>query len=520
MGGFLYRLFVEKWKLYRGLYVARLVVDLLVVALLATTALTLKTAPELQASLRPVLVATLALMGLLMVEELRITLLWLRSESQADDLRDMIPLSQRLRNGMRFLNSHYVLVLFASYSLGAAAAVTLQTTEIEVHTLGAGRLLRAGTGSSTSTSTSTTTTSSSTASSNAVSFGLTDRISVGDSGEATGAVWVALGLSILLIMPYIASSLFTPFESFNVFLLSIVRILRNDLLTFLAIFAVYLATFFLALYTLYPRCGAAFLPHMPAFNDWHTSAQALLELAFTGSPPSLDLIAASQYEGLSASQTASLALFGGVYLFYAILSVVLLLNLLIAMFTHTFENVRSESTLNSRVGFAQMMLRLELVASSLGMRGHIGEHKGDGAYAFDFRSNAAGGPTVGGSARGQSQAADPFAKTVDGPFEKLELRLEKLQQETIRTLRKELRQALGKEEGGGGGGDDDEGGRTHSAGPSQATSNDFGPPFMGLGGVGAQTKGAASARGTLQRSRSIKSVFAVAKLSTGTGTKK
>ena len=56
------------------------------------------------------------------------------------------------------------------------------------------------------------------------------------------------------------------------------------------------------------------------------------------------------------------------------------------------------------------------------MKGNVGEHKGDGEYAYDFRSIAIGGPTVGGSARGQSQGADPFVRTVDGPFEKLEVR--------------------------------------------------------------------------------------------------
>ena len=45
------------------------------------------------------------------------------------------------------------------------------------------------------------------------------------------------------MMPYIAASVFTPFEAFNVFMLSLVKILRSDLVIFLVIFVVYLATF-------------------------------------------------------------------------------------------------------------------------------------------------------------------------------------------------------------------------------------------------------------------------------------
>ena len=78
-----------------------------------------------------------------------------------------------------------------------------------------------------------------------------------------------------------------------------------------------------------------------------------------------------------------------VYLFFTILSLVLLLNLLIAMLSFTFETVRSESTLQCRTTFAQCLMRLELQATSLRMAVNVGEKKMQGSetrYTYDFRS--------------------------------------------------------------------------------------------------------------------------------------
>ena len=49
------------------------------------------------------------------------------------------------------------------------------------------------------------------------------------------------------------------------------------------------------------------------------------------------------------------------------MSLILLLNLLIAMLSFTFETVREESTLQCRTSFAQHLMRLELLAESAGM---------------------------------------------------------------------------------------------------------------------------------------------------------
>ena len=96
MQGFLYKLFVEKWKLYRILHFSRLFVELAVVALLAVVVLMLKMRNVDRPEMAPMLIAMLTLMGLLMIEELRIMLLWVRDNSQTDDLRDRIPLARAL----------------------------------------------------------------------------------------------------------------------------------------------------------------------------------------------------------------------------------------------------------------------------------------------------------------------------------------------------------------------------------------------------------------------------------------
>ena len=55
---------------------------------------------------------------------------------------------------------------------------------------------------------------------------------------------------------------------------------------------------------------------------------------------------------------------------------ILMINLLIAMLTNTYEMVRAESDLRARLSFATGIMKLELIADALGMRTHVGQtHK-------------------------------------------------------------------------------------------------------------------------------------------------
>ena len=479
MHGFLYKLFVAKWDRYRRLYVLRFGLDVVVIGCLVFCALTLKANPTARSSLAPPLYTLLLVMAFLVCEEVRIAVLWWRNtypEVASTGDRLHVPVSQRLHDLAAFLRVHYVFGLFASYGCAAIAAILLLSYELDVHAMGdpegpmgsteeegARRVLKAGgTGGTGGTgglsggaASASVVASSSVASGDAilaVPYLPSDRMIAGDSLEVTGMVWLTLGLSMFLMLPYLASVVFTPFETPNVFLLSMVRMLKTDLLVFILIFLMFTAAFYVALYTIYPRAGNVWLPHVRKFNDWHTSLETLLELALTGSPALIDLSA--DYSYLSYSQLVDLAVFLLIYTFYAVFSVILLLNLLIAMFTHTFDGVRNESTLNSRVAFAQSMLRLELIAASLGMKTAVGEPKPNGDFTYDFRSVVVDGGGVGSRNRkashlGKSSSVrtpngngDPFARTVDGPFEKLEVRLEELRRDVAEDVRSQLRAML------------------------------------------------------------------------------
>ena len=76
-----------------------------------------------------------------------------------------------------------------------------------------------------------------------------------------------------------------------------------------------------------------------------------------------------------------------VYIFFIILSLILLLNLLIAMLSFTFETVREESTLQCRTSFAQRLMRLELLAQSFNMKINVGGTR----YAPTAQALAGGG---------------------------------------------------------------------------------------------------------------------------------
>jgi hypothetical protein len=56
------------------------------------------------------------------------------------------------------------------------------------------------------------------------------------------------------------------------------------------------------------------------------------------------------------------------------------------MLTNSYDEVRKDATLYSRLSFAQCILKHELVAQSLGMATKVGEPQPDGAFVYEFRS--------------------------------------------------------------------------------------------------------------------------------------
>ena len=183
----------------------------------------------------------------------------------------------------------------------------------------------------------------------------------------------------------------------------------------------------------------------PPFNKWYNALRSLVELAFTGSPASINLEVENFVE-LSKSQVAALGLWFALYILYILFSLILLLNLLIAMLSFTFDTVRDESTLQCRTSFAQLIMRFEIAAASLNMPTCVGEMKEGGKYTYDFRQVAEsveGGVATGGS-------SDPFANqtsSATGSTARLEQKLADLSAElaAVRQSVKEMHSIVSKD---------------------------------------------------------------------------
>ena len=51
-------------------------------------------------------------------------------------------------------------------------------------------------------------------------------------------------------------------------MLSVVKMLKRDLMVFLVLFTFFMLDFYFALYVLYPRAGDVYLPQALPFNTW------------------------------------------------------------------------------------------------------------------------------------------------------------------------------------------------------------------------------------------------------------
>ena len=130
-----------------------------------------------------------------------------------------------------------------------------------------------------------------------------------DSSIDTGLMSFLLAPAIALQMAHFFLSIFAPFESFWILVVSVKQILANDVNIFIRVFLSFIATSFATLYILYPRGGGAdMLPLAVNFNSWHTAIREVVQLALTGDSFVLDLSPAYFVE-LSAWQA------GGMYMF-------------------------------------------------------------------------------------------------------------------------------------------------------------------------------------------------------------
>ena len=243
----------------------------------------------------------------------------------------------------------------------------------------------------------------------------------GDGAEEfPGVLWFTLSFSIFFTMVHVATRLVTPFDSLNVFMLSVSKVFKNDLKIFIILFGYFLLTFYFLLFVLYPRTNGE-LPMLAQMNTFHATIDMLLQLALMGAGGIFDL-SPELFEPLSTTQYVDFFVFYVAYYFYVLLALILLLNLLIAMLSFTFEETREESTLQCRTDFSQFILQLELQAVALGMDAKVGEILADGNRVFNFRSVVGGEGSYGAGAvsDGAAGGSNPFDVILADPLARVE----------------------------------------------------------------------------------------------------
>lgn len=223
--------------------------------------------------------------------------------------------------------------------------------------------------------------------------------------ELLNVMWALLSVGLLLRVVCTSRMLYIPFESMNIFVITVGKILFNDIAIFLILFFNFCLAAYLVLYIIYPRANGFYdVGFVTAFNSWNRAFMSIVHLAFLGVNFELNLDS-SLNEPLSPWQEIDLALFVLIYFGFILFAIILLLNLLVATLANTFDDVREESTLMCRLSFARYMLRCESFAGLLGFNCRVGKATGDGRYVYEFRN-------IEGSGNG-GDTDDPFSSNDD-----------------------------------------------------------------------------------------------------------
>ena len=264
------------------------------------------------------------------------------------------------------------------------------------------------------------------------------------------ALWILLAAALFLRMWNFLESASRAVEALHILVLAVRKVFWQDILTFMVLFVWQLATAFATLFTLYPRSGERTFSLFP-FNTQLEAAKALFEFALMGENLDMDdsLLSGAgsvaMWSEMATLQLVAVVLFCVAYTFFALLFVILLLNLLIAMLTHTFDNLLQESTLQSRLQFARSLLRLELIATAFGMRTKVGEpiEGQSDRYVYVFRAlvkrddeaedNEAPSLAVrmGENFMDSGAATDPFKEPTPSQLTRLEMLLHEVKESGV-----------------------------------------------------------------------------------------
>jgi len=408
MQGFIHKLFVQKWNLFGWrIHYTRRAIDVLIFFALLAVAFALKDdlASQHSAWMHPTCWAMLVLMFVAIEEEGRNALLYWRNTAGLGGV--VVKPRERLATTLRWCKSHAVHTMLISYSFTSAALLLVLTGSLEDPYAA---LEGAGASNVTLLDASS-------------DYVYTEDMTTPVNAPNVAIMWTLLAFGLLIMCAYNATTLFMPYEHMSVFMLSFTKMFKNDLAIFLLLFGYFMTAFSAAMFILYPRSGEGIITTIPAFNTWYSALYAQLGVALVGNPTTLYTDPAL-LEPLGPWEMVDMMLFFVCYFFFVLISLILLLNLFIAMLSNTFEESTQEAILQSRTSFAQGILKLELLADSFGMPTKVGEAQGEGGdtRVFAFRSvkkNSEGGGTGG--------SADPFEVPDEGgAIARIEAKLEQL----------------------------------------------------------------------------------------------
>jgi len=222
-------------------------------------------------------------------------------------------------------------------------------------------------------------------------------------------MWSVLAVALLLLLQAFFAAVLIPAPRLGVFFHTSLKMVMHDISTFVALFLIFFCTYGFSMYVAYPRVGERTLQYAPNFNTMAGAVHELVAVAVTGEPIKISLLEGSpvSHAGwielmahasigaplsvqspMTGVESIEMSCFIAFYVAYVLLTLVLLLNLLIASMNSTFVTTSHEAALEYRVLYARNLLRLELLAQPFAAPPcHLcntngGEREGDLWYFF------------------------------------------------------------------------------------------------------------------------------------------
>jgi len=193
-----------------------------------------------------------------------------------------------------------------------------------------------------------------------------------DDHDAKGTkdrwIWMLLALAIFSQASSLMKGLFVSHQRLGILALVVNKMLATDVLDYLLFLLLYLIKYWVTLYMIYPRAGDGFLYQIKEFNTWYDSIKAMSDFALTGNKFSIkfdpDPLQTGSLPVLSYEQIIGFVLFSWYYIWCSVMLVILLVRLLMAMMTNTFNSVRVLAKRHWRLHFARCVLQMEMMSGA------------------------------------------------------------------------------------------------------------------------------------------------------------